>query len=161
MTELEMSDFYPEQATPTKTVQNLTLAEQQRQERIDKLINILFIDGKGMKYACNQLGISRTTGYEYFRAWQETEESNLIDTEFWLLYQQVKHDNPEKALEILAKIKIRKIAVKAEINLKEEITETKTFNFNYSEEDKTAILNAYTRIRDKEKSSSPELIRLH
>jgi hypothetical protein len=152
--------------TPTqpKTEQNLTpiptAAEEQRQQRIDKLIELLFIKKKTMKTACIEIGVSRTTGYEYFRAWQEQEEAQLVDTEFWALFRVVKRRDPAKALEILSRIKVKKMAV--QLDVKQEITETKTvtYNLNYSEEDKTAILDAYRRLNIKN-SSKIEPVSLH
>lgn len=118
--------LFPERTQ--KTEQNRTPAEKQRQERIDKLIQLLFIEKKDMKTACQTIGIGRTTGYEYFRAWQETEESSLIDTEFWTLYNIVKQEDPAQALDILTKIKVKKMAIKAEVKL--ESTHTENVNIN-------------------------------
>jgi ACT domain-containing protein len=112
----------------TKTEQNLTPAEQQRQDRIDQLITLLFPKHKDMKTACQIIGISRTTGYEYFKTWQEQEESQLVDTEFWSLFRKVKRNDPTKALEILARIKAKKMAIKAEVKV--ESTHTENVNIN-------------------------------
>ncbi|MFA5365912.1 MAG: hypothetical protein WC325_12085 [Candidatus Bathyarchaeia archaeon] len=140
--------------TTTKNEQNLTPAEQQRQERIDQLITLLFIKKKDMKTACQTIGVSRTTGYEYFRSWQEQEEAQLVDTEFWSLFRQVKRRDPAKALDILSRIKVKKMAV--QVDLKAELTETKTvtYNLNYSEEEKNAILTARRAILSKRSSTN-------
>jgi hypothetical protein len=112
-----------EEIAYSKIEQNLTptVAEEQRQQRIDNLIDLLFIKKHSMKKACDKLNISRTTGYEYFRLWQQQEEADLVDTEFWTLFRQVKRRDPAKALEILAKIKVKKMAIK--LDVKEEYTE--------------------------------------
>lgn len=162
MQTLTQEDFWG----TTKTEQNLTHtpitpAEQQRQERIDTLMDLLFTKNIGMKKACDQIGISRTTGYEYFKTWQETEESQLVDTEFWALYEQVKQEDPSKALEILSKIKVKKMAVKAEIVSKNYSVNQTDININMdglSAEEQNAIINAgrilIKKTRGTEQSSS-------
>jgi hypothetical protein len=155
-----MADFYPTNEQNLTHTPQLSPAEEQRQQRIDTLMELLFIKHIGMKQACKEIGISRTTGYEYFRIWQDTEEAQLIDTEFWILYQQVKQDDPAKALEILSRIKVKQITLKAEIREEHIETRTVNYNLNYSEEDKTAILNARRAILNR-RSSTPEPISLH
>lgn len=124
---------------PTKTLQNLTPAEKQRQERIDKLITLMFIQKKDMKTACQEIGISRPTGYEYFKAWQDTEEAQLIDTEFWTLYNQVKQEDPAQALDILTKIKVKKMAIK--LDVKEEVKVTEKHDFTVTMRTYEATIN--------------------
>lgn len=61
---------------------------------------------------------------------------------------------------IMAKIIVAGFSKKVE--LKEEITESKTvtYNLNYSDEDKSAILDAYRRL-NKNNSGTPEPISIH
>jgi hypothetical protein len=74
-----------------------------------------------MTQACNIVGISRTTGYEYWKAWQETEEATYINTEWWSLYHLVKKRSPVDALRMLTQLKLRFHPEKVEF--KGEMTE--------------------------------------
>ncbi len=140
-----------------KTEQTLTPAEIERQQRTQQLV-MLLMKKKNMTQACNIVGISRTTGYEYWKTWQETEEATFINTEWWSLYQKVKRQNPYGALKMLTALKLRFHPEKVEI--KEEYTEKKMVIYKYSEEDKTAILDAYRRL-NKDSGGSSEFTSLH
>jgi hypothetical protein len=130
-----------------KTEQTLTPlptpAEQERQQRTQQLVTLL-MHKKNMTQACTEVGISRTTGYEYWKQWQETEEATYINTEWWSLYQQVKRRSPVDALRMLTQLKLRfhpeKIEFKGE--MKEKII-VATIDLNkMNENDRCAILAA-------------------
>lgn len=139
------------------TEQILTPSEIERQQRTQQLVNLL-MHKKNMTQACSIVGISRTTGYEYWKAWQETEEATYINTEWWSLYQKVKRINPTGALKMLTALKLRFHPEKIEI--KEDYTEKKMVIYKYSDEDKTAILDAYRRL-NKDNGGTPEPISIH
>lgn len=152
---LHMTDFYPTaepaeaEATPNGVTQKSvatqksehnrtptdiskkdtkppTPAEIQRQQRIDQLIQLLFIDGYSFTDACNKLGIGRTTGYEYYKTWKAEQEPLKVDSEFWELLTQVKEDNPEKALDAITKIKLKQ--TESNVNMKAQVTAEVTEN---------------------------------
>lgn len=92
-------------------------------ELTDALITKLFKGHTSFSEACKQLGLTRQRGYRLFDKWKQTEEARAVDYEWWSLYEKVKADNPEKALECLTRIKHKMIVEKAEI--KQEIKEIK------------------------------------
>lgn len=145
------------QTIQSKTEQTLTPAQTEREQRTQQLVNLL-MHKKNMTQACTQVGISRTTGYEYWKQWQETEEAAYINTEWWSLYQQVKRRDPVSALKMLTQLKLRfhpeKIEFKGEI--KEKIL-VATIDLNkMNEDDRRAILAAEEAYTRAETSLSPE-----
>jgi hypothetical protein len=125
--ELSLSDFYPDSETKADAIQkieqNRTPAEIQRQQKIDKLITLLFNDGLSFTNACEKLSIGRTTGYEYWKEWKHSEEPRKVDAKFWELLRQVETDNPEKALDAVTRLKIKLTDTNVNVNAKAEVTE--------------------------------------
>ena len=83
-----------------------------------------------------------------------------LKTEFVQLYYHEKIANPAEAFKEISRIVGRMVTQKKEISVDETVTETHTYNLNYSEEDKTAILDAYRRI-NKQHSSPTQSTNLH
>ena len=144
-------------AKALNTEQILTPAETERQQRTQQLVSLL-MRKKNMTQACEIVGVSRTTGYEYWKAWQETEEAAYINTEWWSLYTQVKKRDPVSALKMLTQIKLRFHPEKVE--LKAEVTEKiihATINLDkMSEDDRRTIMAAEEAYTRAETSLSPE-----
>jgi transposase len=102
-----------------KTLLNITPAEAARQDRIERFISALFVDGLNFKDACQKIGISRPTGYEYFNEWKANDEVLKVDRVFWRLIRQLEEENPEKVLDALTRLKTKltpnRVDVKKEI----------------------------------------------
>ena len=82
--------------------------------------------------------------------------------EEWLrLHAQVINDDPIEAYRNVSKLIARMVTRKELSIVKEEVTINRNFNLtHYSEEDKTAILDAYRRL-NKTDSGTPEPTGLH
>jgi hypothetical protein len=142
-------------AIPTRTLpkpeQTLTPFQKTHQERIEQLVTKLIQDNN-MTKVCKEMGISRTTGYEYWHIWEQTEEAQYVNAEWWGLYHQVKQTHPTVALKMLTNLKLRFHPEKFEV--KAELTSTETINYNFTEEERLTLVNARRLLRDKEGSTS-------
>lgn len=97
------------------TVQNGTPKSMTKQDLTDQLIDKLFHGHKTFSQSCKELGLTRNRGYRLWNKWKESEEAQLVDTEWWDLYLTVKQTNPEKALECLTRLKYKMITEKKEV----------------------------------------------
>lgn len=83
-----------------------------------------------------------------------------LKTEFVQLYYHEKTANTTVAFKNISRIVGRMVTQKREVTIDENVSETRTYIMNYSEEDKLAILNARRAINNK-RSFPPESISLH
>jgi len=108
--------------TPTDiSKKELTPAKIEHEKKLDQFITLLFHDELNMTDTCLKMGISRTTGYEWYHEWKRTQEPQKIDQSFWRLMRIVEADNPEKALDCATRVKIK--MTDANVNVKSEVTE--------------------------------------
>jgi transposase-like protein len=106
-----------------KALQNTTPREQSIQERTDEMVRLIFQGKKNFTEIAQELGVARSTLYDDWNRWKQTEEAKQVDWEWWSLYKRLKRVNPSKALECLTRIKYRLTTEKIEV--KEEIKEIK------------------------------------
>jgi Xaa-Pro aminopeptidase len=116
---------------------------------------------KNMTQACTEVGISRTTGYEYWKQWQETEEATYINTEWWSLYQQVKRRSPTDAFRMLTQLKLRFHPEKLEI--KEDLTKKYIFSYEGLTDEQLRKLDDAAELfwEQRNRKSQSEIINIH
>ena len=102
-----------------KALQNTTPREQSIQERTDEMVRLIFQGKKNFTEIAKDLRVARSTLYDDWNRWKQTEEAKQVDWEWWSLYKRLKRVNPSKALECLTRIKYRLTTEKIEV--KEEI----------------------------------------
>jgi len=149
-----------EQETLAKALRILTPKQQNQQNLTDQMLNLITQGRTNFTNICQQLGISRPTGYKYWQDWKQTEEASLIDWEWWSLYEEVRKKNPEKALECLTRLKHKMITEKLEV--KEEVTSKHVEELNVTMRNYEAtvlrVAERYTpkdSIREQVDSSKP------
>lgn len=137
-----MTDFYPELTKTDKyRATKDTPAKEKKEHQKQTLIKLLFHDFNSMTDACRKLGITRETGYVWYREWKTEQEPEKIDKTFWRLMQTVEQDNPEKALDSITKLKIK--LTDTNVNVKAEVTETIEANVTVNTEQ---LLKEYDQI---------------
>jgi hypothetical protein len=109
-----------------------------------------------------KLGVTERTIDRDIKAFVNSGNFETWLKEEWLrLHSQVIHDDPIEAYRNVSKLISRMVTRKELSIVKEDITINRNFNLtHYSEEDKTAILDAYRRI-NKNNSSPTEPTSLH
>ena len=138
----------PEMSLSTHTIKRLPKIQQGLREGLNRT------------QIGTECGVSEKTIDRDMQSWVQSGLFEIwLKTEFVQLYYHEKLANPTEAFKEISRIVGRMVTQKKEISVDETVTETH-YNFNYSEEDKTAILNAY-RIINKTNSSTTKPTSLH
>jgi predicted DNA-binding protein YlxM (UPF0122 family) len=83
-----------------------------------KMIELL-LDGYSMDEIAEQIGLHRSTLYEYFDTWTKSGQAREIELEWLQQYARMKRRNPTEAFRNLTKVyaKLKEKQTKVEVNL--------------------------------------------
>jgi hypothetical protein len=127
-----------------------------------ELIKPLLLNHYTQEQIAQELNCTRETVNRIIAKWMQTDDFREWSQTLWLKQYNMFSRTEEKEVEAFkALTKLICAQTTRHTEIKADITETKTYNLNYSEEDKTAILNAYTRIRNKQDSGAPQSQSIH
>jgi len=128
-------------------LESLTPKQAIIQQRTDQMLKLLFQGHMTFTKIAEAIGVERTVAYDYWNAWKKTEEASALDWEWWELYNRVKENNPDKALECLTRLKYKMIVEK--IETKTEITSEEKVQLNVTDDEDAIIRKANDIINRK------------
>ena len=106
-----------------KALQKMTPCKIKKQQRIDKMLQLIYDGETDFTKISEAIGVSRNQAYKYWNHWLQTEEAAKINAEWWSEYLHQKQEGTPKAFEGLTRIKYR--MTKEKIEIKQEIREIK------------------------------------
>lgn len=108
---------------PANSTHKVTPCKLRRQERIDKMLKMIFDGETDFTKIAEAIGVSRKQAYKYWDIWLQSEEAKQVTVEWWAEYKRLKHQCSPKAFEGITRIKYRMTTEKHE--LKAEVKEIK------------------------------------
>ena len=157
---MELSEALFIQEKPLQKVTTTPL-KFKRQQRYDKTIDLMLHTDKSITTIAQEVGISRKTLYVYWNEWKQTEEAAEIDRRWHRVGSKLDDaDDLPSEFQGLTRVKVRMTTERTEVKAELSENKTVTYNLNYSEEDKNAILSARRAILAKRKLQS-ESISIH
>jgi DNA helicase IV len=147
--------------TEPKTAQNITFCPR---ELVDiEQIKPLLLEHYTQQQIAEKLGYTREAISRKIAKWMQTDDFREWSQTLWLKqYNQFSRTEEKEveAFKALTKLICAQTTRRAEIKTESTENKTVTYNFNYSEEDKNAIINARRAINSK-RSSPSEPISIH
>jgi predicted transcriptional regulator len=105
---------------PQKTIIPQPLSPNQLKTELHstKMVELM-LDGYTMDEIATQIGVHRSTLYEYFDTWTKTGQAREIELEWLTQYAKMKKRNPTEAFRNLTKVyaKIKEKQTKVEVNV--------------------------------------------
>lgn len=101
---------------PTTNTQKVTPCKLRRQQRIDKMLKLIYDGQTDFSKIAEEIGVSRKQAYKYWHQWVDSEEAAQVNAEWWAEYKRQKKAGSPKAFEGITRIKYRMTTEKREIN---------------------------------------------
>lgn len=101
---------------PLNNTQKVTPNKIRRQQRIDKMLTLIYNGQTDFTQIAEEIGVSRKQAYKYWNSWLHSEEAAQVNAEWWAEYKRQKAEGSPKAFDGITRIKYRMTTEKHEVN---------------------------------------------